>query len=168
MRSFPAFLMAALFLSTAAPASDEPKVTRILHLQDIESREAVTLLRSEAQVRQIAEVPDLGLLIVKGVADRVDRCESLLRERNAIAKTADPHEVETPGSTNAGPTETRVFRIDGIDRKAAVVVLRAIYQIRELSELPEENAISVTAPAAKLKRTEALLGTLGVLESAGP
>jgi hypothetical protein len=44
-------------------------------------------------------------------------------------------------------------------------VLRAIYQIGEVTELPEDNAISVTAPAARLDRSEALLTTLGVLDS---
>ena len=149
--------------SRASDDADEPRVTRILHLKDIDSREAVTLLRSEVQVRQIAEIRDLGLLVVKGVAERVDRCESLLRERGAVADAVDPHDPEDPYSAKEGPIGTRVFQVRGIDRRAIVTVLRAIYQMREITELPEEGSVSVRAPTPRLDASEALLKALGVL-----
>ncbi len=142
--------------------------TRILYLREgVALSDAMTLLRTEVSVRKIASVLDLSVLIVKDSLDRVALCERLLTDRNAIIRTADPHDPEpTRSRSDQIPSETRIFRIDGIDRGDAITVLRTIYDSRDLALLPEEDAFSVTAPAAKLDNIEALLGVLGVLRAA--
>lgn len=141
---------------------DDLRSTRIFKLQDMDSREAVTLLRTHVQVRQIAEIGDLNVVIVTDVAERVDLSESLLRKHEAVAATIAPHDPLRFDRKDDSPTETRVFRIEGLDTKAAVVVLRSIYGIRALTEREDNSSVTVTAPALKLDAIEALLRALGV------
>ena len=148
------------------PKPPEPKLTRILHLKDIDTREAVTLLRSEVQVRQIAEIRDLNVVVVKGNADRIERSVALLRERNAIADIVVPHGPEYEAAARETPLATRVFRVEGLDIRAVKTILRAMYQVPEFTELPGEAGISIRAPVARLDAGEALLEALGVLVSA--
>ena len=101
------------------------------------------------------------------IPEVVDRCESLLVDRNAIARTDDPHDPETTAiQSDQIPSETRSFVVEGIDRQAAITILRTIYDARNLAEQPEADAFSVTAQVAKLDNIEALLTALGVLAEA--
>jgi hypothetical protein len=128
----------------------------------MDTREAVTLLRTHVQVRQIAELSDLDVVIVTDVAERVDSSESLLRKHEAVAETIVPHDPLRFDRKDESPTETRVFRVEGLDTKAAVVILRSIYGIRAVTEREDNSSVTVTAPAAKLDAIEALIRALGV------
>ena len=44
----------------------------------------------------------------------------------------------------------------------AVLLLRSIYQLRELSEFPQDHAVSVRAPAPLLQAAGAMLEELGL------
>jgi type II secretory pathway component GspD/PulD (secretin) len=67
-------------------SEEELRLTRVFYLQGMEKREAVTLLRSQLQVRQIAEVQGSDIVIVTEAAEKVERCENLLRELDAVAR----------------------------------------------------------------------------------
>ena len=155
-------------LRAAESSGEEPRLTRVFHLQGMETREAVALLRSRVQVRQIAEIRGLDIVIVTEVAEKVDRSESLLRERDAVARAIDPHDPVNPEPSSESPIGTRVFRIEGLDPRGVVTVLRSIYQMREVTELVDGDGVSVRAPLYKLDASEALLRELGLLaEPAG-
>jgi len=154
--------LVALLSILSTFAADEPKVTRVFYLQAMDSKEAVTLLRSEVQVRQLAEVRALGLLVLQDSPERVAQSERLLRERKALARVVEPHAAESPSSP-AGSTETRVFRLRGLDAPSAVTLLRAIYQIGQVTEDTDGTRISATAAVSQLDQAEALFVAMGVL-----
>ena len=151
-------LLSALCLT--ATQAQEPLHVRVLELDAIDSREAVTLLRSEVQVRRIAELRQLGKLVVGGTAEKIHRCEALLRERNALIGAHAPHE---PMLDDDRTERTIELRLDGLDPKAAAVLLRSMYQIRQI-ELGEAG-LTVTASPARLDAAEATLDALGVLQA---
>jgi malonyl CoA-acyl carrier protein transacylase len=137
--------------------------TRVFYLQGMDVRQAVTLLRSQAQVLQVASINDRDVIVIAGTADMVERCETLLRERDAILRVAIPHEPVELEALSRGPLVSHVFRVTDNNIKTAVVVLRAIYQVRELSELTEDNTVSVRATQPVVDSSEALLRELGLL-----
>jgi hypothetical protein len=169
----------AAVLVVAAPRAAEPapagspappshlQVTRVFHLQGLEPAEAVRLLRSEVQVRRIATLRGRQVVVVSDAAERVDRSESLLRDRGAVARAVEPH---APLSLEDQPTErpavaTRLFRTS--DPGAALALLRSIYQLRDAAESAEEHGVTVRAPLPVLEASAALLGELGLLAGAG-
>ena len=161
------FLAGTLF--NIALQAKEPRLTRVFYLQGMERREAVTLLRSQVQVRQMAEVASVDAVVVTEVAERVDRSESLLREHDALVRAVDPHGPLSFERVPDAEMETRVFAIEGPDTRSAVTVLRAIYQIGELTESADDNSVTVRASPARLDAAEALLRQLELLaEVKGP
>ncbi len=71
--------------STREEAAVASKVhTRVFYLQGMDPRQAITLLRSQAQVRQVASISHRNVIVVAGIADTVERCETLLREHDAV------------------------------------------------------------------------------------
>ncbi len=164
-----AVLLLALAVGTlvnGASLAEAPYVTRVFYLQGMEPREAVTLLRRQVQVRQIAEIRDRNLIVVADVAERVERSESLLRERDAVLRANDPHEPLNMDRPPDSPMVTRVFRIKGTDTGSVMVVLRAIYQMRDVTELAEENGVEVNDALSILDASEALLRELDMLAEA--
>jgi type II secretory pathway component GspD/PulD (secretin) len=169
-------LLAALFVFTAAlkpvigteksSPGEELRVTRVFYLQEIDVREAITMLRSQFHVRQLAMVSGSDTIIVTETPDKVDRCEGLLRELGSLARAAEPHEPLDFARNAAAEEDTRIYHIDGLDTKIVVSVMRAIYQIRQLTELAEKSSVIVTAPKARLDAIEALLQELDVLVEA--
>ena len=153
-------LCASVFPIHAGSSAAEPRITRVFYLQGMERREALTLLRSQIQVRQIAEVASANALVVTEVDQKIQRSESLLRERDAVARSVDPHPpLMFRGESDAG-MDTRVFRIEGSESRAVITVLRAIYQIS--AELTDDS-VTATAPSSRLDAAEALLKELGLL-----
>lgn len=145
-------------------SSDAPYVTRVFYVQGMELREAVTLLRSRVHVRQMAEVITRNAIVVCEVADRVERSESLLRENDALVRATDPHEPVSFERAKDSPLETRVFPVEsGDDAKMVVTILRAIYQMRDMTELADESGVSVRAALPLLDASEELLRELGLL-----
>jgi hypothetical protein len=154
-------LCASVFPIHAGSSAAEPRITRVFYLQGMERREALTLLRSQIEVRQIAEVASANALVVTEVDQKIQRSESLLRERDAVARSVDPHPPLTfQGESDAG-MDTRVFRIEGSESRAVITVLRAIYQIP--AELTGDDSVTATAPSSRLDAAEALLKELGFL-----
>lgn len=123
----------------------------------------MTLLRSQVQVRQMAMIPDRSVIVVSDVADKVNQSESLLRQRDAVVRATDPHEpLELEHLAESQPA-TRVFRVDSAHVSTVVTLLRAIYQVREVQELAEDNSVSARGAQPILDSSEALLRELGLL-----
>ena len=175
MRQFGMLLILSVFAGWmadgSASASDPaaggvmitPHATRVFYLQGMSSRDAITLLRMEAQIRQASWIGDRDVIVVAGSTEEVDQCEDLLRQRDVLLRVAEPHEpVALEGMENSPPA-TRVFLVDGDNLRTVVTVLRSIYQVREVSEIGEENSVSVSASKPILDSSEALLRELGLL-----
>jgi hypothetical protein len=143
--------------------SQDAYVTRVFYLQGMETIDAITLLRSRVQIRHVAALADLGVIVAADRAERVDRSESVLREQNGVARAVDPHDPVVLAEPPGVATETRGFRLEGIAASDVVTVLRAIYQIRSVTANADGTFVSVQAPPAKLDASEALLLELGVL-----
>ncbi len=144
-------------------SANMPHVTRVFYLQGMEPREAMTLLRSQVQVRQMAMIQDSSAIVVSDVADRVDQSEKLLRERDAVVRATDPHDPLELEGLAASPTATRVFRVESVNLTAVATILRSIYQVREVNTSAEENSVSVRGAKLILDSSEALLRELGLL-----
>ena len=128
------------------------------------SNDAMTLVRSQADVRRVATILDRNVIVVADVADTVDQCEALLREHHAVVRVADPHAPLELGRYEPDTLVPRVFRIvDDDSLRSVVVVLRAIYSIRVLSEYPPDNTVSIEAPAPVLDAVEAFLSEVKLL-----
>ena len=125
------------------------------------------LLRRQVPIRKIARIPGRNLIVVADVVDKVNRSESLLRQRDAIHRATDPHDPCNLERLREGPVATRIFRIDDDEMDNAVVILRVIYDMREVTELDEENSVSVRDAQTILAASEALLRELGLLVEAG-
>ena len=148
-------------------AATELLSVRVIYLQEV-SNDAMVLIRSRAEVRHVAVIPNRNGIIVADTADVVDQCEALLREHFAVVRVADPHAPQELGRYAPETLVPRVFRIaDDDSLRYVVVVLRSIYSIRVLSEYPPDNTISVEAPAPVLDSIEALLRELKMLAPAG-
>ena len=144
-------------------SANMPHVTRVFYLQEMEPRDAMTLLRSQVQVRRMATIRDRSVIVVSDVADRVDQSERLLRQRDAVVRATDPHEPLELERLAESPTATRVFRVGSDNMSTVVTVLRSIYQMREVNEFAEDNSVSVRAAQPILDSSEALLRELGLL-----
>ena len=98
-------LVGGLTSVPASAASEQPEDgnvhMRVFYLQGMDSREAITLLRSKAQVRQVARISDRDVIVVAGTADIVDRCDTLLREHDAILRVVAPHDPVELGLNQA-------------------------------------------------------------------
>ena len=55
----------ALTIGAGVQAGEAEKTTHILTLQGVDAREAITVLRSQLQVRNIAELPDRGIVVLR-------------------------------------------------------------------------------------------------------
>src|SRR5262245_51189564 len=75
--------------TTATPSAAH--VIRVFYLKGMEPREAVTLLRSQVQIRQIAMIGDRPVIVVSDVAEQVGQAEALLREKGSVDRTNDPY-----------------------------------------------------------------------------
>ena len=137
--------------------------TRVFYLgEGMTAREAMTLLRSEGDVRHAAAISDRRVVVIADTADVVGKCETLLRERDAVLRIASPHEPLELGGPD-DPMVTRVFRVAGNNMQAVVVILRSIYSVRQLSALEGDNTVSVHATQPVLDSSAALLRELELL-----
>jgi uncharacterized protein YjcR len=134
----------------------------------MDSREAVTLLRSQVQVLQAATIPDRNIIVVSDGAEKVDRSESLLRQQDAIVRVADPHQPLDLKQLQESPPATRVLKVESADTNTVVTLLRAIYQVRDVSESAEERTVTARAAQPVLDSSEALLRELGLLAEPAP
>jgi hypothetical protein len=118
-------------------------------------------------VRSVAWIEERAVMIVRDTADVVDKCEALLRERNAVRRVTNPHAPLVLRGPAAGPPDARVFRFLAVeDSQTVATILRAIYEIRELTELLERSEMSIRAPQPVLDASEALLRELELLAPA--
>jgi len=101
--------------------------------------------------------------VVSDTADRVDQSEMLLRQRNAVVRTSDPHKPLDLNSLGKSPFATRVFRVAGDNLNNVVTVLRSIYHVREVNESAENHSVSVTAAKPVLDSSESLLRELSLI-----
>jgi hypothetical protein len=142
-------------------SSSAPQLTRVFYLQEMETKEATTLLRTEAQVRRLAAIPGRSVLVVSDVEERIVRAESLLRERHAISRTAEPHGPLDFERLAVDVPVGRIFRVDRTASGTAAMLLRAIYQMRGV--IPQEGGVSARAAEALLDASESLLRELELL-----
>jgi len=171
MKSIAVVTMVALALggiAIAANAAGEDAGTRvrIFHLQGLDAREGLTLLRAGAQVRQVASVDGRDVLIAAGTTATLDRCEELLRERGGLERAVEPHGAVDLAAPPGAETATREFRAVGDGARTAVVVLRAIYRVPELTDDAGNRTLTVRATPAVLDACEAALRELGLIEGA--
>lgn len=138
-------------------------VTRVFYLHGIEPREAMQLLRSQLDVRRMAAVQEKGVLVVGDALDKVDASEKLLLQRDAIERVSTLPETLDVAGLRSMPAEERVFHVTQAASKSVVVILRSIYQVRDLTESAEENSVSIRAATPVLDSSEALLKELGLL-----
>lgn len=135
------------------------RVTRVFYLEGMDLHDVMMLLRREFAVRKIVIVIDRSAVVVSDGAEKVDQCERLLRERNAVVRTA---ELPSPllGKRAKGPTNTRVFPVNSNDIKTFLTVLRTIYDVGEMTSSPDDSSISIRAAEPVLEACEALLREL--------
>jgi hypothetical protein len=149
------------------PVAESPFHVRVIYLQNMTSWDAMKVVRSQAQVRSVAGFNDRDAIVVRDTADVVDKCEALLRERDGVRRVTDPHVPVVLEGPAAGPSSTRVFRVERFeDSQTVATVLRAIYSVRKLTELLERSEISIRAPQPVLDASEALLRELELLAPA--
>ena len=134
-----------------------PETTRVIHLQGMDSREAMTLLRS-LHVRCLAQVRS-DAVVISDVADKIDQAETLLRERKAVLRVADPHSPMVIESFHS----TRVFDVEPGTIDTVVSVLRVIYHARDVQKSEAENRVTFRAAEPILDASEATLRELGLL-----
>ncbi len=159
-----AALFAGLVLSGAVLAGEsEPIFTRVLYLQGMEVREAVTLLRSQVHVRQMATIQGRNLVIIAETLDKIEQSETVLRQKDAVSRVAEPHPPLELRKLGKAPAATRTFHVGAGVAASTVTILRSIYQMRELTEEAESNSVSARAAPAVLDAGEALLQELGLL-----
>ena len=80
---------------------------------------------------------------------------------NALAGARSPHEPFV--DDGSGEERTVELRLDGLDPKAANVLLRSIYQIRQIEV--GQDGLTVTGPASRVDAAESTLDALGVLRA---
>ena len=153
----PASVATGASAPSSAPAAT-PQLTRAFVLQGMQTRDAIGLLRASAQVRRIAGIGDLKIVVVRDDVSRVERCESLLREKNAVSRV-----VTTPEPGGAESIETRVFRLKGVGPQAVAPVLQSIYGMRDVKAAGSPDSVSATAPRDDLDAVNGLLRDLGIL-----
>ena len=139
---------------------------RVFYLQGMGSNEATTLLRSQAQVPKVASLSDRGVVVAAGPAVVVEKCEALLRDRQALLRVASPHGPLADQKQTGDSLVPHDFSVTADDEQTVVVLLRAIYSIRVLSERAEDNIVSIEATQPVLDAIEALLRELEVLAPA--
>ena len=139
-------------------AGVSPLHTRVFYLDGADARAAVTLLRSEIQVRRVAYLSDRPLVIVSETAERIDLVESLLRERGMLARAVEPH---PPLASDTEGMTARVLRLASLDSAVATMLLRTIYGVREVEPQSDGAGVAARAPASTLEAAEALFRELG-------
>ena len=143
-------------------AGPESFSVRILHLQDGDVREAVTLLRSQLEILRIVDLSELRAVVVADALEKVDRAERLLRQRGALAEAVVPHDPVPLAGPEREPVGGRVFRTEAMSTKTVAMLLRTIYGMREITEHPVESSVEVRDTTPRLNAAESLLRTLDV------
>ena len=164
-RFFTITLLAVAMLFLSAVQAEEPAelTTRIFYLQDMNSREAVTLLRQEVQIRRVAHFDGKGLIVVADDPARVDRSEALLRERDALVRVVEPYEPVDPNRAPEDLIAERDFIINESDFKMASILPRVLYGAQEITEDADANRLTMRDPERVLDAVEALFRELNLL-----
>src|SRR5262249_27584219 len=92
------------------PPRKGPQVIRVLYLQGMDSREASTLVRTQVPIESLADLHDSNVLVLFGLADKVDQCERLLKQRGVVVRIAEPHKPLEFDHLAQSPIATQVFR----------------------------------------------------------
>jgi hypothetical protein len=153
----------AMTATVAGVSASDAVQVRVFYLQAMAVRDAMTMVRSQAKVRSVAGIDEPRVLIVRDVAQVVDQCESLLRQRDAGLRVVTPHGPVKLEAAAGEPLESRVFITvdDGVE--TVTTVLRSIYSIRKLNARPGDATVSVDATQPVLDAIEALLSELDLL-----
>ena len=69
----------------------------------------------------------------------------------------DPEAAPTR-SHREGPLETRIVTLEHVDVRTAVTAVRALYQVRQLAEIPEQRMVVMRDDPAILTRPSILRG----------
>jgi hypothetical protein len=152
----------------AGPAQAEtsptnvPYVTRVIYIQGMKTIEASGLVRSKVPIDSMTTIDDRNVVICSGGSEKVDQCEKILQQKNAILRAASPHKPLNLADLKKMPIATRTFRIQG-DVRGVAQMLQSMYRIQEVNALAEQNSVSVSAAQPILDASEALLRELGYL-----
>jgi hypothetical protein len=159
-----ALLLFGLAIAVAPPAPATPRPPAdalqsflVIHLQQLSAAEAMTLLRVEVGVAAVSALTDPDLLVIRDLPEQVERSERLLRSRDAVAATAEPHPpLVLLRSPDALPAE-RLYEMNAPEKaKRGVTVLRALYGTKstEIVDLP---------PGLRIRDTPEILDSIGAL-----
>jgi hypothetical protein len=151
---------AASLAQSGTSSPSMPLVVRVFYLHDMDAREASTLVRTHIPVRALAQLDDRDALVVADIAEKVDQCENILRQLRVVDRAVEPHKPLELDRMAQSPPATRIFYLA---RTYDQVILRTIYQIQDVKQLPEGNGVSVSAAQPVLDAGEALLRELGLL-----
>jgi type II secretory pathway component GspD/PulD (secretin) len=149
-----------------APPSSESEqiVIRVLYLEGMDPREAVTLLRRHVQVRRVATISGRSLVVVADTLQRVEQAEKLLQhEKNAVSRSVDPHAPLDLERLSEVQPATKTFEVGSANLGPTTTILRAIYQVREVAGSAETGSVTARAAQTVLDSSEALLRELGLI-----
>jgi len=143
--------------------SEREVIVRVFRLDRLATHEALTLLRREVAIRSAATLDQEKVVLVGDVAAKVEGAEGLLREQDPGLLASDPHGPLDLDTLSREPVETRVFPIAAGRAPDAMTLLRAIYRIREQTDLPEGGGLAVQAAPPVLDAIGATLRELDLL-----
>lgn len=146
-----------------AEASERDVIVRVFRFDRLATHEALTLLRREVAIRSAAALDQEKVILVGDVAARVERAEGVLRDRDPGLLASDPHGPLDLDALSREPVATRVFPIAAGRAPDAMTLLRAIYRIREQTDLPEGGGLAVQAAPRVLDAIGATLRELDLL-----
>lgn len=161
--------LAAMVLAGAPPRAEAPArepilmTTRVIYLQEMNPRDAMSLVRGNPHILSAAMVLNRNALVISDVADKIDQAEKLLRQRNAVLQVADPHAPLATEALSKAPPATRVFDVGAGSMDGVMAVLRAIYQVRDIQKSEQESRITIRAAQPILDASEALLRELDLI-----
>lgn len=151
-----AIACAACFVS-AARAADEPAQDQTFHLENIEAKDALTVLRSITDTRKISAA-DEHTITVRDTPENLALVSEVVRRADAAGDTAD----KSPLPVSDGTVITAVD-LRHASSKDVLIALRREAQIRRIATVGEARVIFRDTES----QTQAALEVLRRLEGAG-
>ncbi len=166
--TFLSAVLAAQPIHAEAPLQQEGHermllAARVFYLQGIDLREAMMTLRHSLDIRKVVMVKDREALVLSDLADRLDKAETLLRERKAVIRVAEPSAPMFTEEFGHDASATRVFDVEAGRTRDVATVLRTIYDARHVQWDDQLNRVTLQAAQPILDSSEALLRELGLL-----
>jgi type II secretory pathway component GspD/PulD (secretin) len=148
---------AACFVGTAR-AADEPAQDQTFNLENVEAKDALTILRSIADTRKVSYV-DEHTIVVQDTPENLALVSAVVKMADAAGDTAD----ESPLPVSDGTVITAVV-LRHASAKDVLIALRREVQIRRIATLGEARVIFRDTES----QTQAALEVIRRLEGASP